>query len=92
MNTATQITAFAGLLKRLESEDQILEFLSALLTPKELDEISNRMAIIQLLREGQSQREVAQQLGVGIATVTRGARVLKTRALEELLLKFDDQS
>lgn len=90
MSTDNPIKAFAALLNKLESEQQTCEFLAALLTPKELDEIANRLAIIQLLRSGLSQREVAQQLGVGIATVTRGARVLKTEALEDLLLKHDE--
>jgi len=89
MNTSTPIDTFAALLQKLESQQQVSNFLEALLTPKELDEIANRMEIIRLLRLGTSQREVAQQLGVGIATVTRGARVLKTGQLEQLLLQFD---
>ena len=89
MNTIAPIKAFAALLHKLESEQQIIEFLDALLTPKELDEIDNRMEIIHLLRQGVSQREVAQRLGVGIATVTRGARVLKADGLENLLLKYE---
>ena len=91
MNTSSPIKAFAALLNKLESEQQIIEFLDALLTPKELDEIANRMAIIRLLRRGVSQREIAQQLGVGIATVTRGARVLKADGLEDLLLTYDEK-
>lgn len=57
-----------------ESMHQILE---SLLTPSELIEISKRLQIIELLKQGISQREIAKQLGVGIATVTRGSRVLK---------------
>ena len=89
MNTDTPIEAFAVLLNKLESEQQIIEFLDALLTPKELDEIANRLAIIRLLRNGVPQREVAQQLGVGIATVTRGAKALKADGLEDLLHRYD---
>lgn len=50
------------------------EFLQALLTPKELSEIPHRIQIIKLLKAGLPQREVAERLGVGIATVTRGAK------------------
>lgn len=57
-----------------ETMQQILE---NLLTPSELIEISKRLQIIELLKQGISQREIAKQLGVGIATVTRGSRVLK---------------
>lgn len=51
--------------------------LSGLLTPNELVEISKRLQIFKLLREGMPQRQIAEKLGVGIATVTRGSRALK---------------
>ena len=53
------------------------EQLAALLTPNELDAISTRLEIARLLQTGISQRQIAKQLGVGIATVTRGSRELK---------------
>ena len=51
--------------------------LNALLTPNEISEMQRRLQIFSLLEEGVSQREIAKQLGVGIATVTRGSRALK---------------
>ncbi len=51
--------------------------LEGLLTPSEMSEISKRLQIARLLKQGKTQREVARELGVGIATVTRGARELK---------------
>lgn len=48
-----------------------------LLTPSELDEISKRLQIFRLLQSGMPQRQIAEKLGVGIATVTRGSRALK---------------
>nr|WP_269447797.1 MULTISPECIES: Trp family transcriptional regulator [Marinomonas] len=51
--------------------------LNALLTPSEISEMQRRLQIFALLEEGVSQREIAKQLGVGIATVTRGSRALK---------------
>ncbi|MBJ7552603.1 Trp family transcriptional regulator [Marinomonas ostreistagni] len=51
--------------------------LNALLTPNEISEMQRRLQIFALLEEGVSQREIAKQLGVGIATVTRGSRALK---------------
>lgn len=51
--------------------------LSNLLTPSELSEISKRLQIFKLLNEGMPQRQIAEQLGVGIATVTRGSRAMK---------------
>ncbi len=53
------------------------EMLEALLTPGELKNIAIRLEIAHLLRSGMTQRDIAKQLGVGIATVTRGSRELK---------------
>lgn len=52
-------------------------FLHSILTPAEFEEIPKRLQIVKLLMKGVPQREVAQKLGVGIATVTRGSRELK---------------
>ncbi|MEL0635552.1 MULTISPECIES: Trp family transcriptional regulator [Marinomonas] len=51
--------------------------LTVLLTPNEISEMARRLKIIALLDEGVPQRDIAKQLGVGIATVTRGSRALK---------------
>ncbi|MGB3601911.1 MAG: Trp family transcriptional regulator, partial [Marinomonas sp.] len=40
-------------------------------------EMARRLKIIALLDDGVPQRDIAKQLGVGIATVTRGSRALK---------------
>lgn len=50
--------------------------LQALLTPKELAEVEKRLQIFHQLEQQVPQREIATSLGVGIATVTRGARAL----------------
>ncbi|MEJ2041866.1 MAG: Trp family transcriptional regulator [Reinekea sp.] len=51
--------------------------LEQLLTPTEYDEIIKRLQIFRMLEAGVPQRKIAEQLGVGIATVSRGARALK---------------
>ena len=51
--------------------------LKALLTPNEIEEMLRRLKILELLEQGVPQRDIAKQLGVGIATVTRGSRALK---------------
>jgi len=53
------------------------KLLADLLTPSELSEISKRLQIFRLLETGMPQRQIAETLGVGIATVTRGSRALK---------------
>lgn len=58
------------------------ELLNVLFTEGEREELARRIQIIHLLAEGTSQREVAKQLGVGIATVTRGAKELAGMSAE----------
>lgn len=53
------------------------DFLKNILTPIELDEIAKRLQIVRMLKNGVSQRKIAQKLKVGIGTVTRGSRELK---------------
>ena len=50
---------------------------SALLTPAEYDDLSQRWQIVKKLIEGKSQRAICENQGVAIATVTRGSRELK---------------
>ncbi len=51
--------------------------LEQLLTPSEYEEVVKRLQIFTLLEQGVAQRKIAERLGVGIATVSRGARALK---------------
>lgn len=55
------------------------EFLADILTPGEYEEIARRWQIIKMLEAGKPQREIAEELGVGVATVTRGAKELSDK-------------
>ena len=52
-------------------------FLEDLLTPNELKAISERWRLVWLLADGKTQREVRDELGVAIATVSRGSQQLQ---------------
>jgi len=76
----TSNNALAPVVKYLMTQttaDKMSSALEGLLTPYEQQELINRLQIFELLSQGVSQRQVAQQLGVGIATVTRGSRALQ---------------
>ena len=83
------ILKFIGVIHKLSlSEKEIEQVLEAMLTPGEIDVISQRIHVLQLLFSGTSQREVSEQLGVGVATATRGNRMLKENLeLFERILK-----
>lgn len=62
---------------QLKTSKDAERFLEDILTPQELNAVVERWMLIKLLIEGKTQREVRDELGIAIATVTRGARQLK---------------
>ena len=60
--------------KRLMSE-----FLIDITTPSEFDAISLRWQIVKKLSKGETHREVAGDLGLGVSTVTRGSREMRNK-------------
>ena len=61
----------------LKNESEVITFMEAILTPKELEEIPTRLQIVKMLKDGTPQREIASKLGVGVATVSRGSQELQ---------------
>jgi TrpR family trp operon transcriptional repressor len=55
--------------------EELAHVLRAVLTPAEIESISQRLSILDGISTGIAQREIAESLRVGIATVTRGSRV-----------------
>ncbi len=94
MNPAKTSTQSSGqplldILCRIHATDEMEEVLASILTPREFKEVNNRIKIFALLIQQMPQREIAARLGVGIATVTRGAGIFnnkQTAALNKYLL------
>ncbi len=62
------------------SDKAVLEaFLEDLLTPRERNALPKRWEIVRRLYKGQKQWDVAEDLKLGVATVTRGSRELKDK-------------
>lgn len=76
----------------IDNEELSEEFLTNILTPTELEEISKRLQIVKMLDAGIPQREIAEKLGVSIATITRGSRELKygVSGFKKILEKLKD--
>lgn len=66
-------------LLNLKNREEAEDFLKGILTPKELKEIPTRLRIVRMLKEGIPQHQIAEKLGIGIATVTRGSKELQKK-------------
>ena len=68
---------FINVLLSVKSKEEMEDFIKGILTPRELLELPNRLKIIKMLKKGISQHEIAGELKVGVATVTRGSMELQ---------------
>ena len=68
--TADTAAMFAAILT-LESSEDAERFFRDLCTRREIEELSRRWAVVRLLDEGLSYREIHDRTGVSTATITR---------------------
>ena len=70
------------------------DFLTDLLTPAEYDDIVVRWQIVKRLHQGTAQRRIAQDLGVSVATITRGSRELldENGGFKRVLKRYEKKS
>lgn len=71
-----------SILCQIHDTDEMTSFLDLLFTDREIKELENRLKIMELLMDGTPQREISKKLGVGIATVTRGAQAINRGQFE----------
>lgn len=62
---------------QVNDKKEMEALLRGLLTQKELEELPKRLEIFKQLKKGTAQHEIAQNVGVGVATVTRGSHELR---------------
>lgn len=69
--------AFIEMIKMCKTDKELKKLITDTLTESEIEMIEERFHILYELDKGLSQRAVKEKLNVSIATVTRGAKVLK---------------
>lgn len=77
MNNNKYFSEFIDLITSFKSKKEFENFFKEILTPNEMEEIPTRLQIVKKLKQGIPQREIAEELRVGVATVTRGSRELQ---------------
>ena len=71
------IIEISQILSDLKTSVEVEQFLNEILTESEIETLSKRWRILNLLKDGVSQREIAKDLGVSLCKITRGSRLLK---------------
>ena len=63
-------------------KDDLDGFLEDILSPQEIETIDERIKVMHALVAGKTQREIAEELGLSITTVSRGSRILQYGRLQ----------
>jgi len=65
--------------KIAKDKDLLRDFIKDILTPREFDNISVRWQIVKRLGKGEHHQGIAEDLHLGVATVTRGSREMRKK-------------
>lgn len=73
----TRLKHLAQALLAMNSVDEMLALLKDLTTPAELEALSDRWCVVELLKQGLPYREIHDRTGVSVTTIGRVARFLE---------------
>lgn len=77
MKEYTEFSDFVQLVASITDPALLEDFLLSVTTDKERRELVQRIEIVRRLLAGEPQQKIADALGVGVATVTRGSKELQ---------------
>lgn len=66
-------------ISEMKTSEEVYNFLFEVLTDAEIDALSKRWRILNLLHNGVTQREIAKELHVSLCKITRGAAILRNK-------------
>lgn len=75
MTQAEAQRLFAAL-RSLKTDEEAAAFLGDLCTPREIDDLSQRLAVAALLKDGRSYMDVSRATGASSTTVSRVSKCL----------------
>lgn len=76
-NNRPDVSGIIDILCRISNQAEMDRFLSEILTPAELHDLALRWELMNKLSQGDSQRQIASELGISLCKITRGAKILK---------------
>lgn len=77
-HTDPYLKKIASILYLADDESELHDILGDLLTPAETKDLAERIAIVEYLLMGDTQRDVSKKLKVSISKVSRGSLLLHT--------------
>ena len=83
------LNQISEILSKIKSKNDLENFLLEILTKSEVETLYKRWRILTMLKEGYTQREIAQELNVSLCKVTRGSKILKDK--NAIITKYLDK-
>jgi len=72
----------------IREPEMMRRFFYEIFTPAEIDDFVLRWHLMEMLQNGESQRDIAKELGISLCKITRGSRVLRTgNSITQKILK-----
>lgn len=73
------ISDLVQFITELKDNKEVMDFIVEILTDTEIETLSKRWRILNMLNEGRTQRDIAKELQVSLCKVTRGSKILKNK-------------